>query len=153
MLELPAHLMCAEMLDATRTEEVHPKLRNMAKTILIADDNDAVRRAVCEVFALESDLEVCGEARDGHDAIEKAQRLHPDLIILDLAMPVMNGLDAARALIDLMPSVPIIMFTLYIDTFVKERARSAGVAAVVSKSEDISVLTRTARRLLYRDAA
>jgi DNA-binding NarL/FixJ family response regulator len=56
-------------------------------------------------------------------------------------MPVMNGLDAARALIDLMPSVPIIMFTLQIDTFVKEEARSAGVADVISKSEDISVLT------------
>ena len=125
----------------------------MAKTILIADDNDAVRRAVCEAFTLESDFEVCGEAHDGRDAIEKAQRLHPDLIILDLSMPVMNGLDAARALTDLMPSVPIILFTLYIDTFVNEKARSAGVADVVSKSEDISVLTRTARRLLYRDAA
>ena len=125
----------------------------MAKTILIADDNDAVRRAVCEAFALESDFEVCGEAHDGRDAIEKAQRLHPDLIILDLAMPVMNGLEAARALRDLMPSVPILLFTLYDDGFVKESARSAGVADVVSKSEHISVLTRTARRLLYRDAA
>lgn len=153
MLELPAHLMCAGMFDATRTEEVHPKLRNMAKTILIADDNDAVRRAVCEVFALESDFEVCGEALDGHDAIEKAQRLHPDLIILDLSMPVMNGLEAARALRDLMPSVPIVLFTLYDGDFVKEKARSAGVADVVSKSADVSVLTRTARRLLYRDAA
>jgi DNA-binding NarL/FixJ family response regulator len=68
-------------------------------------------------------------------------------------MPVMNGLEAARALGDLMPSVPIVIFTLYVDGFVKEKARSAGVADVVSKSEDISVLTRTARRLLYRDAA
>jgi DNA-binding NarL/FixJ family response regulator len=125
----------------------------MAKTILIADDSDVVRRAVCEAFALESDFEVCGEAHDGHDAIEKAQRLHPDLIILDLSMPVMNGFEAARVLRDLMPSVPIIMFTLYIDTFVKEKARSAGVADVVSKSEHISVLIDAARRLLYRNAA
>jgi DNA-binding NarL/FixJ family response regulator len=126
----------------------------MAKTILIADDNDAVRRAVCEVFTRESDFEVCGKAHDGHDAIEKAQRLHPDLIILDLSMPVMNGLDAARALRDrLVPPVPIILFTLYDDGIVEERARSAGVADVVSKSEDISVLIDTARRLLYRNAA
>ena len=126
----------------------------MAKTILIADDNDAVRRAVCEVFARESDFEVCGEAHDGHDAIEKAQRLHPDLIILDLSMPVMNGLDAARALRDrLVPPVPIILFTLYDDGIVEERARSAGVADVVSKSEHISVLIDAARRLLYRNAA
>ena len=125
----------------------------MAKTILIADDNDAVRRAVCEVFTRDSDFEVCGEAHDGQDAIEKAQRLHPDLIILDLAMPVMNGLEAARALRDLMPSVPIIMFTLYDDEFMREKARLVGATEVVSKTDDISVLMRTARRLLYRDAA
>jgi hypothetical protein len=72
---LAAHLMCAEMFGATRTEEVHPKLCNLAKTILIADDNDALWRVVCEAFTRESDFEVCGEAHDGHDAIEKAQRL------------------------------------------------------------------------------
>ena len=126
----------------------------MTNTILIADDNDAVRRAVCEVFTRESDFEVCGEAHDGHDAIEKAQRLHPDLIILDLSMPVMNGLDAARALRDrLVPPVPIILFTLYDAGIVEERARYAGVADVVSKSEHISVLIDAARRLLYRNAA
>jgi DNA-binding NarL/FixJ family response regulator len=125
----------------------------MAKTILIADDNDVVRRAVCEVFTRESDFEVCGEAHDGYEAIEKAQRLHPDLIILDLSMPGMNGLEAARALRDLVPPVPIILFTLYDDGFVEESARSAGVAEVVSKSEDISVLIDAARRLLYRNAA
>ena len=126
----------------------------MAKTILIADDNDAVRRAVCEVFTRDSDFEVCGEAHDGREAIEEAQRLHPDLIIFDLSMPAMNGLDAARALRDrLVPPVPIILFTLYDDGIVEERARSAGVADVVSKSEHISVLIDTARRLLYRNAA
>ncbi len=125
----------------------------MAKAILIADDNDTVRRAVCEVFTREADFEVCGEAWDGQDAIEKAQQLHPDLIILDLSMPVMNGLEEARVLRDLMSSVPIIMFTLYVDALVKAEARSAGIADVVSKSEHISVLTRTARRLLYREAA
>ena len=125
----------------------------MAKTILIADDNDAVRRAVCEVFTRDSDFEVCGEAHDGQDAIEKAQRLKPDLIILDFAMPVMNGFEGARALRDLMPSVPIIMFTLYDDGFMREKARLVGATEVVSKTDDISVLMRTARRLLDRDAA
>jgi DNA-binding NarL/FixJ family response regulator len=125
----------------------------MAKTILIADDHDAVRRAICEGFTGEADFEVCGEAHDGRDAIEKAQQLHPDLIVLDLSMPVMNGLEAARVLRELMPSVPIIMFTFYANLFVEEEARSAGVAAVVSKSEPISVLTGKARGLLYRDAA
>jgi len=125
----------------------------VAKTILIADDHHAVRRAICEALTRESDFEVCGEAHNGRDAIEKAQSLRPDLVILDLSMPVMKGFEAARALRDLMPSVPIIMFTLYADGFMKEKARLAGVADVVSKSDDISVLTQTARRLLYREAA
>jgi DNA-binding NarL/FixJ family response regulator len=75
------------------------------------------------------------------------------LIVLDLSMPVMNGLEAARALKSQMPSVPIIMFSLYVDPFLKEEALSAGVADVVSKSEHISVLTDRARGLLYRKVA
>ena len=125
----------------------------MRRTILIADDNDTFRRALCQAVTRESDFEVCGEAHSGQDAIEKAQRLHPDLVILDLSMPVVNGLEAARALKKLMPSVPIIMFTFYVEPFVEKEARSAGVNEVVSKSEHISVLMGKARRLLYSKAA
>jgi NarL family two-component system response regulator LiaR len=125
----------------------------MAKTVLIADDNDSVRRALCEAFARDSDFEVCAEAHDGGDAIEKALRLRPDLIVLDLSMPVMNGLDAARELKGRMPSVPIVLFTFYVDLFVKEAALPAGVSDVVSKSEPLSVLIAKARNLLYRNAA
>jgi DNA-binding NarL/FixJ family response regulator len=125
----------------------------MRKTILLADDNATFRGALCQAFTRESDFEVCGEAYNGQDAIEKAQRLHPDLVILDLSMPVMNGLESARALKNVMPSVPIIMFTFYIGPFVEQEARSAGVNEVVSKSEHISVLMGKARRLLYRNAA
>ena len=68
----------------------------MAKTVLIVDDNAFVRRALCALFKSQEDFEVCGEAGNGREAITKARRLHPDLIVLDLLMPVMNGLDAAR---------------------------------------------------------
>jgi DNA-binding NarL/FixJ family response regulator len=125
----------------------------MAKTVLIVDDNTYIRQALCKQFKRESEFEVCGEAHDGQDAIEKAQRLHPDLIVLDRSMPVMNGLDAARTLKGRMPAVPIILFTLYVDPFLEEAARAAGVADVVSKSEHLSVLTDKARGLLYRNAA
>jgi len=124
----------------------------VAKTVLIADDNETLRRALCEALARESDFEVCGQAQNGQDAIEKAQQLHPDLIILDLSMPVMNGLDAARALKNLMPSVPIILFTLHPYPFIDAEARSAGVDAVVSKS-DVSILKQQARSILYGNAA
>jgi DNA-binding NarL/FixJ family response regulator len=96
---------------------------------------------------------VCGEAENGREAIEKAQELHPDLIVLDLSMPVMNGTDAAKVLKRLMPGVPLIIFSWYSDVFSPEEARSAGVSALVSKSEPISLLVCKARALLHSFAA
>ena len=83
----------------------------MAKAVLIVDDNGLIRHALCEMFKREADFEVCGEAENRKEAIEKAQELRPDLIVLDLSMPVMNGLDAARVLKRLMPTVPLIMYS------------------------------------------
>jgi DNA-binding NarL/FixJ family response regulator len=72
---------------------------------------------------------------------------------MDLSMPVMNGIDAARALITLMPMVPVIIFSEYSDAFSEKEARSAGISALVSKSEHVSVLIDKARALLYPAAA
>jgi DNA-binding NarL/FixJ family response regulator len=79
--------------------------------------------------------------------------LHPDLIVLDLSMPVMNGIDAARVLKTLMPTVPVIVFSEYSDVFSEKEARSAGISALVSKSEHVSVLIDKARALVYPAAA
>ena len=81
----------------------------MAKTILIVDDNFYIRREVGKLFKREEGFEICGEAENGKEAIAKALKLHPDLIVLDLSMPIMNGLDAARELKQVMPTVPLIM--------------------------------------------
>ncbi|MGA7633169.1 MAG: response regulator transcription factor, partial [Terriglobales bacterium] len=104
-------------------------------------------------FASEADFDVCREAENGQDAIEKAPALHPDLIVMDLSMPVMNGIDAARALKNLMPTVPVILFSEYSDVFSEKEARSAGISALVSKSEHVSVLIDKARALLDPAAA
>ena len=125
----------------------------MAKTVLIVDDNEIIRRGLRELFTAESDFDVCGEAENGREAIEKAQELHPDLIVLDLSMPVMNGIDAARVLRKLMPTLPLIIFSEYSDVLPEAEARSAGVSALVSKSEHVSVLVAKARALLYPVAA
>ena len=101
----------------------------------------------------ESDFEVSGEAENGQDAIEKAQALRPDLIVMDLSMPVMNGMDAARILKRLMPKVPLMMFSVHSDLLSESEARSAGVSALVSKSERVSVLVEKARALLYPSPA
>jgi len=123
----------------------------MTHTVLIADDNPLIRQGLSELFQMEEDFEICGDAENGREAVEKARELHPDLILLDLSMPVMNGLEAARVLKRVMPEVPVIMFSAYGDSFENE-ARSAGVSALVSKSEDMSVLLGKARNLVYPDS-
>jgi len=125
----------------------------MRKTVLVVDDNAVIRRALCQSFTAEPDFDVCGEAENGLQAIEKAQELYPDLIVMDLSMPVMNGIDAARALKSLLPSVPLVIFSEYSNVFSENEARSAGVSALVSKSEHISVLLDKMRRLCGRIAA
>jgi DNA-binding NarL/FixJ family response regulator len=120
----------------------------MSHTVLIADDSLFIREALCNLFEREEDFDVCGQAENGREAVERAEELHPDLILLDLAMPVMNGLDATRLLKRVMPQVPIIMFSGYSDSSTEKEARSAGVCALVSKSEHISVLLGKARNAL-----
>ena len=125
----------------------------MAKTILIVDDNAYIRLGLCELFKRESDFEVCGEAENGKEAIAKALDLRPDLIVLDLSMPVMNGLEAARQLKRLMPTVPLIMYSAFGDVFGEQQARLIGISELVSKSQPAAILIKKARSLLYRDAA
>jgi len=123
------------------------------KSVLVVDDNALIRQVLCRVLASEPGFDICGEAENGQDAVEKAQALHPDLIVMDLSMPVMNGIDATRTLKTLMPMVPVIIFSEYSDAFSEKEARSAGISALVSKSEHVSVLIDKARALLYSAAA
>jgi CheY-like chemotaxis protein len=97
----------------------------MPRCVLIVDDNATIRkiiRAQCEAAG----LEVCGEAADGLEAIEKAKELNPDLIIMDLSMPRMNGLDAARELKRICPDVPILLNTLHADVLRGQRELPVG---------------------------
>ncbi|HKV80128.1 MAG TPA: response regulator [Candidatus Sulfotelmatobacter sp.] len=119
----------------------------MSHTILIADDSLYIREALCKFFEQE-DFNVCGEAENGKEAVDKAQELHPDLILLDLSMPVMNGLEATRVLKQMMPEVPVIMYSAEADSSTEKAARAAGVCALILKSENISVLLGKARSVL-----
>jgi len=95
----------------------------VAKTVLIVDDNESSRQALCELFQRQADFEICADAENGREAIEMAEQLLPDLIVLDVCMPVMNGLDAARVLKRIMPAVPLIMYSAFADRFVEQQAR------------------------------
>jgi DNA-binding NarL/FixJ family response regulator len=127
-------------------------MSDRAKSVLIVDDGPLLRQKLSERLRREGDFDVCGEAGDGQEAIEKVQQLQPDLIIMDLSMPKMNGLDAVRILRKLIPSIPIIVFSNYSDAFVKKLALSLGVTAVISKSQNISVLLSAARGLFLQRA-
>jgi DNA-binding NarL/FixJ family response regulator len=119
----------------------------MTKRVLLVDDNPVVVKALHQFFGHQSDFEVCGEAENGRDAIQKAQELNPDLIVTDLSMPIMNGLQETRLLKQLMPDLPVIVYTAYSDPFMEKELRAAGASAVVSKSADIAILMTKARCL------
>ena len=125
----------------------------MVRSVIIVDDNPAVRKLLCQVFTTAGDFSVCGEAENGREAVEKAQRLHPDLIVTDLAMPIMNGLEEARILKQLIPTVPVILYTMHGGSSIEKEARLAGAYAVVSKSEGIDTLIAKARSLFNKVAA
>jgi two-component system, chemotaxis family, chemotaxis protein CheY len=125
---------------------------SMVKKVLVADDNAFIRRALGSLLSQELEVEVC-EAQNGKEAIEKAGELQPDLIVLDLSMPVMNGLEAARVIKNVLPAVPLILYSAFVNEFAKKEAHSIGISELVSKSEHTSVLIRKARCLLYPTAA
>jgi two-component system, NarL family, response regulator EvgA len=117
----------------------------MGKRVLIADHR-MVRKTVCAMFLAEG-FEV-SYAEDGAEAVQKVLALQPDLVVLDLAMPVMNGLEAARKLKILIPSLPLLMLTNYLGSMVEQEARAAGITAVVSKSDTAGQLLVQAKALV-----
>jgi DNA-binding NarL/FixJ family response regulator len=124
----------------------------MAGSVLIVDDSSVVREALVQLF-VNAGLEVCGEAESGRAAIEKAQGLNPGLIVMDLSMPGMNGIEAARYLRQLLPTAVIIILSDYAGMFSEEEMGSLGITAIVSKAECSSVLLHEARTLLRQNAA
>ncbi len=110
----------------------------MRKRVLIADDNTSVRDVIRTFLRDQEEIEICGEAVDGLDALKKAQSLKPDLILLDLVMPEVNGAVVASILKREMPDLRIIMFTMYSDNVSKAFSSAIGVDAVLSKPDGMS---------------
>jgi DNA-binding NarL/FixJ family response regulator len=108
----------------------------MLNRVFIVDDNAAVRTRIRRLLET-SGFEICGEASDGLDAIERAPELNPDLIILNVSMPRVNGLDAARKLRDTHPHVPILLNSVHAAVIRSEDSLPEGVSAVIDKRENI----------------
>ena len=118
----------------------------MPKRVLLVDDNPIVRETARKMF--ESAGFVCDEAENGIQSLEQASAVQPDLIILDLAMPVMNGLQVAPLLRQKLPSTPIILFSLHAGSLLEEQAQEAGITCVVSKDQAASTLVSRVKKLL-----
>lgn len=119
-----------------------------SKTILVVDDSESLRAVVRSILVSQTTLKICGEAVDGLDAIDKARKLRPDLIILDVAMPRMNGLQAVPIIRRMMPHVRIVLFSMYGDILGPSPNSTLGVDAVIAKPEGINRLVPCVQTLL-----
>jgi DNA-binding NarL/FixJ family response regulator len=110
--------------------------------ILIADDHEVVRRGLCFILESRKNIDICGEASNGQEAVQQASQLNPDLIILDVTMPNLDGFTAARQIRTFLPEVPILILSMHEGHSIVREARQAGAQGFVSKSEAGTVLLR-----------
>ena len=102
--------------------------------VLIVDDHEVVRRGVCSVLMRQPDVELCGEAVDGNDAVEQAQQLKPDVIVMDMSMPGLNGLEATRKIRSMLPDCEILILSQHDSPEMVRQALNAGARGYVVKS-------------------
>ena len=119
----------------------------MRSRILVIDDGDSVRNII-GLFLEHAGFEVCGEAADGVEGIEQAKKLKPSLIVLDLAMPRMNGAEAASVLSPTMLDIPVVLLTLYQNVLGTALAAAVGVKAIIDKTDGLDKLVACVRSLL-----
>ena len=103
--------------------------------VLVVDDNESVRRSICQLLQSQADIEVICQAVDGDDAVLKTREHRPDVVLMDVTMPKMNGLEAAKVLKQDFPSIPIIIVSQHESRGFKWAAIAAGVGGYVVKSD------------------
>ena len=113
--------------------------------VLVADDDPGMAKAVSRLLTM--DCDVLGVVTDGGALLEAVRRLHPDVIVLDVNLPTLHGLEACRQIIELNPAAKIIVFTAMDDPEVRQRALAVGAAAFVSKLAAVDELRSTIKRL------
>jgi DNA-binding NarL/FixJ family response regulator len=115
-------------------------------TILIVDDQPQVLDALRQCFAMEPDIAIVGKANDGLSAVALARELHPDIVLTDIKMPHMDGIEVARALHEIAPETRVVILSIYDGSANREQARAAGAAEFVCKHESAETLLAAVRR-------
>jgi DNA-binding NarL/FixJ family response regulator len=107
----------------------------LAFRIFIADDHEVVRKGLISLLQAQPDWEVCGEAADGREAVEKASELKPDVVVIDIGMPSLNGLEASRQILKINPAAKILVLTLHDSDSVVREVLNAGARGFLLKSD------------------
>ena len=118
--------------------------------LLVVDDEPAVRKGLHMRLAAEPDFEVVGEAGDGETAVALAQTLHPDVVLMDIAMPQKNGITATQELHTMFPQIAVIVLSMYDDASTQERAERAGAIAFVPKRVPTDMLMAMIRQAAHK---
>ncbi len=150
---LPLALATVSMAAEAEVSEIPPTAGRAGRTgsrkqILLADDHEMLRRGIRTMLMEETNWAICGEATDGQDAVDKAMALYPDLVILDINMPVLNGLAAVRQILRHRPDTKILIFTVHDSEQTAKEIRAAGAHAFLSKGIGSEDLLRVVRELL-----
>jgi DNA-binding NarL/FixJ family response regulator len=107
----------------------------MVLRIVVADDHEVVRRGLCALLRNQPEWEVCGEAGDGREAVEKVLTLKPDVVILDIGMPNLNGLEATRQILKTNPRIKVLVLTLHDSDQVVQEVLNAGARGFLLKTD------------------
>jgi DNA-binding NarL/FixJ family response regulator len=111
-------------------------------TVLLAEDHAVVRQGLCALLNADGSFKLVGEARTGREAVELARTLRPDVILMDIAMPVLNGLEATRQILAANPAAKVVILSAHSDDVYVERMNEAGVAAFLEKQSSAEILTK-----------
>src|ERR1035437_3477501 len=116
-------------------------------TVFLADDNGAMRRGFRKILELEDDLEVVGEAKDGRQAVAMVKKLRPALVLMDIAMPLLNGLQAIRQILKAVPATKILMLSVHSDDVYVEEATNSGAMGYLIKQTSADTVCRAIREV------
>jgi DNA-binding NarL/FixJ family response regulator len=114
-------------------------------TVLVADDHAIVRQGLCALLKTDGQFVIVGQARTGKEAVQKAHDLKPDVILMDIAMPTLNGIEATRQILAANPAAKVIVLSAYGDFAYVERMCEAGVMGFLEKQTSVEILSRAIR--------